>query len=136
MTDYVRKRGTRETSKVTAGKGTSMQVLIGPDEAPHFAFRKFIIEPMGGMPKHTNRVEHEQYVLNGSGIIEINSEEFEVSEGDSVYIPAQVPHSYKAGENGLEFICVVPNREDKIEIIELDPDNRNAIKMIERLKKE
>jgi len=41
-----------------------------------------------------------------------------VSEGDSVYIPAKVPHSYKAGKHGFEFICVVPNKEDKIEIVE------------------
>jgi len=118
MTEYVRKKDSRELSEVVAGQGTSIQVLIGPEEAPNFAFRKFVMDPHGGMPKHTNLVEHEQYVLRGSGIIEIAGESFEVSEGDSVYIPSQVPHSYKAGKNGLEFICVVPNKEDKIEIIE------------------
>jgi quercetin dioxygenase-like cupin family protein len=117
MTEYVRKKDTREINEVAAGSGTSMQVLISPHEAPNFALRRFIMKPQGGMPRHTNLVEHEQFVLKGSGIIEINGEEFEVTEGDSVYIPAQVPHSYKAGENGLEFICVVPNKEDKIEIV-------------------
>jgi quercetin dioxygenase-like cupin family protein len=116
MTEYVRKKDTRASSEVTAGKGTTMQVLIGSEEAPNFAFRKFVMAPHGGMPKHTNLVEHEQYVLKGSGIIEIGDEVFEVSEGDSVYIPAQVPHSYKAGKDGFEFICVVPNKEDRIEI--------------------
>jgi quercetin dioxygenase-like cupin family protein len=118
MTEYVRKKDTREINEVAAGSGTSMQVLIGPHEAPNFALRRFIMKPQGGMPRHTNLVEHEQFVLKGSGIIEINGEEFEVTEGDSVYIPAQVSHSYKAGENGLEFICVVPNKEDKIEIVQ------------------
>jgi quercetin dioxygenase-like cupin family protein len=111
MTEYVRKKDTRASSEVTAGKGTTMQVLIGSEEAPNFAFRKFVMAPHGGMPKHTNLVEHEQYVLKGSGIIEIGDEVF-----DSVYIPAQVPHSYKAGKDGFEFICVVPNKEDRIEI--------------------
>jgi len=118
MTEYVRKKGTRESLEVTAGKGTTMQVLISAEEAPNFAFRKFVMTPHGGMPKHTNLVEHEQYVLKGSGIIEIGDEVFEVSEGDSVYIPSQVPHSYKAGKDGLEFICVVPNKEDRIEKLE------------------
>jgi quercetin dioxygenase-like cupin family protein len=118
MTEYVRKKGSRKLNEVAAGRGTSMQVLIGSDEAPNYAFRRFVMEPHGGMPKHTNLVEHEQYVLKGSGIIEISDESFEVSEGDSVYIPGKVPHSYKAGKDGLEFICVVPNKEDKIEIIE------------------
>jgi quercetin dioxygenase-like cupin family protein len=118
MTKYVRKKGSRELTEVTAGLGTSMQVLIGCEEAPNFAFRKFVMDPNGGMPKHTNLVEHEQYILRGSGIIEIAGESFEVSEGDSVYIPSQVPHSYKAGKDGFEFICVVPNKKDKIEIVE------------------
>ena len=118
MTEYVRKKGSREISVVAAGQGTSMQVLIGSEEAPNFAFRKFVIAPHGGMPKHTNLVEHEQYVLRGSGIIEIAGESYEVSEGDSVYIPSQVPHSYKAGKDGFEFICVVPNKTDQIEIVE------------------
>ena len=118
MTEYVRKKGSRDSLEVAAGKGTSMQVLISSDEAPNFAFRKFVMEPHGGMPKHTNLVEHEQYVLKGSGILGIAGETFEVSAGDSVYIPSKVPHSYKAGKDGLEFICVVPNKEDKIEIVE------------------
>ena len=117
MTEYVRKKNTRESLEVTAGQGTTMQILISSEEAPNFAFRKFVMNPHGGMPRHTNLVEHEQYVLRGSGIIEIGDEVFQVSEGDSVYIPSQVPHSYKAGKDGFEFICVVPNKEDKIEIV-------------------
>lgn len=118
MTEYVRKKGTREPKEVSAGKGTTMQTLISSEEAPNFAFRKFVMEPDGGMPRHTNLVEHEQYVLKGSAIVGIGDEVFEVSEGDSVYIPSQVPHSYKAGKDGFEFICVVPNKEDKIELAE------------------
>jgi quercetin dioxygenase-like cupin family protein len=117
MTEYVRKKGSRESKEVSAGQGTSMQVLIGSEEAPNFAFRKFVMDPHGGMPKHTNLVEHEQYVLSGSGIIEISDESYEVFEGDSIYIPSQVPHSYKAGKDGFEFICVVPNKEDKVEVV-------------------
>lgn len=75
------------------------------------------MEPHGGMPRHTNLVEHEQYVLRGSGIIEIAGEKYEISAGDSVFIPGEVPHAYVAGASGLEFICIVPNREDRIEMV-------------------
>ncbi len=118
MTEYVRKNGSRESLEVAAGQGTSMQVLISSEEAPNFALRKFVMVPHGGMPKHTNLVEHEQYVLRGSGIIEIAGQAFEVSAGDSIYIPSKVPHSYKAGMDGLEFVCVVPNKEDKVEVVD------------------
>ena len=90
---------------------------IGSEEAPHFAMRKFTMEPNGGMPRHTNLVEHEQYVLNGSATVEIGGETFEVAAGDSVYIPGGLPHSYKAGSDGFEFLCVVPNQEDRIELV-------------------
>lgn len=118
MTEFVRKKDSREVVEVKAGQGTTMQVLISADEAPNFAFRKFTMAPHGGMPRHTNLVEHEQYVLQGSGLIEIGDQTFEVSAGDAVYIPGNVSHSYKAGKDGMEFICVVPNKEDKIELLE------------------
>jgi len=118
MTEYVRKAGSRESLEIASAEGTTIQVLISSDEAPNYAFRKIAMAPDGSMPKHTNLVEHEQYVLHGSGVIEISDEAFEVSVGDAVYIPCGVSHSYKAGKDGFEFICVVPNKEDKIELLE------------------
>jgi quercetin dioxygenase-like cupin family protein len=103
---------------VGAGSGTTRQVLIGPDEGPNFALRRFIMEPGGGMPLHTNRVEHEQYVLRGTATIWIDGVEHRVKADDVVYIPAGVPHGYRAeGDEPFEFICVVPNTEDRIEIV-------------------
>ena len=102
---------------VPAGDGTERQILIGPDEAPHFALRRFIMQPGGGMPRHTNTVEHEQYVLRGRARIELGEETIEVSAGDVVLIPAGLPHSYAAlGDEPFEFLCAVPNRPDAIEI--------------------
>ena len=117
MTTYLRKKGSCESTEVAAGEGTTMEVLISSDEAPNFALRKFTMTSGGGMPRHTNLVEHEQFVVSGSAIVEIGDEVYEVSAGDSVYIPGNVPHSYKAGKNGFEFICVVPNKQDKVEIL-------------------
>jgi quercetin dioxygenase-like cupin family protein len=103
---------------VKAGTGTVRQVLIGPDEGPNFALRRFVMEPGGGMPIHTNAVEHEQYVLRGQATIRIGEETHRVSADDVVYIPAGVPHGYRAeGDEPFEFLCVVPNQEDRIEIV-------------------
>ena len=117
MTEYLRKKGSREKVAIPAGQGTSMQVLISSDEAPNFALRKFTMQPYGGMPLHTNLVEHEQYIVSGSANVVIGDATFAVETGDSVYIPGMVPHSYTAGADGFEFICVVPNKEDKIELV-------------------
>lgn len=104
-----------------AGEATSFQVLIGPDEGPNFAMRRFTMQPGGGMPRHTNAVEHEQYVLRGRARVGIGDRVFEVQRDDVLYIPAGEPHWYRAeGAEPFEFLCVVPNRTDRIEIVE-DP---------------
>ncbi len=103
----------------SAGEATSFQVLIGPDEGPNFAMRRFIMQPGGGMPKHTNAVEHEQYVLRGRARVGIGDREFDVGRDDVLYIPAGEPHWYRAeGDEPFEFLCIVPNRADRIEIVD------------------
>lgn len=96
-----------------------MQVLIGPEDAPNFAMRKFSMEPGGGMPKHANTIEHEQYVLTGQARVGIGEEVYQVKAGDVLLIPAGMPHWYKAeGDEPFKFLCVVPNAPDSVEIIE------------------
>ena len=41
----------------------------------------------------------------------------EVSSGDVLYIPAGMPHSYEVVEAPFEFLCLVPNLPDKLEIL-------------------
>lgn len=94
-------------------------MLLGPaDGAPNFAMRRFIMGAGGGMPRHTNEVEHEQYVLAGRARIHIADEVHEVRAGEVLYIPAGVPHSYEVLEAPFEFLCMVPNSPDQIRILE------------------
>ena len=90
-----------EKTIVEAGVGTTKQVLIPPDEGPNFAMRCFSMEPGGGMPNHTNLVEHEQYVLRGRARIGIGEDAFEVQAVSVVFIPAQVPIGIKISERNL-----------------------------------
>lgn len=107
-----------EAKKVAAGVDTTIQVLISSNEAPHFVMRKFVMQPGGGMPRHTNTVEHEQYVLHGQARIGIGNEVFNVKKGDVVFIPAGVIHFYEnTGEDTFEFLCIVPNQPDEVKII-------------------
>ena len=98
--------------------GVTRKTLISQQEAPNFEMRVFTIQPGGEMPNHTNRVEHEQYVLNGHASIWIGDEEFEVSKGSVVFIPANVRHCYRnIGDDPFEFLCMVPNKPDVITIL-------------------
>lgn len=115
----VRKSEDVTQQPVQAGTGTSMQVLIGPSEGPNFAMRRFIMRPGGGMPKHTNTVEHEQYVLTGRARIGIGDDVYDVERGDVVFIPAGAPHWYEVrGDETFEFLCMVPNKPDEVKILD------------------
>ncbi len=103
---------------VAAGKNTTRQVLWSPEETPHFAMRKFRIEPGGSMPNHTNTVEHEQYILSGRARIGLGEEVIVVQKDDVIFIPAGLPHWYETvGDEPFEFLCMVPNKPDDLQIL-------------------
>ena len=109
-----------EYESVDAAEGLSKGVLVGPDDdAPNFAMRRFTIAPGATVPEHTNEVEHEQYVLEGKYVVGIDNEERTVSAGDSIFIPAGTVHWYRnEGDSRGAFICVVPNGDDEIQLVE------------------
>jgi quercetin dioxygenase-like cupin family protein len=108
-----------ESKEVLAGTATRTQVLLGPEDgAPNFAMRRFVMDEGGGMPLHTNAVEHEQYVLRGRARVSIDGNVHEVSAGTVLYIPAGAPHDYQVIEAPFEFLCMVPNQADRIELVD------------------
>ena len=115
------KRGTEiDYEPVDAADGLSKGVLVdAADGAPNFALRRFELAPGAEVPRHTNAVEHEQYVLADEYTVGIGDEEHRVSAGDTLLIPAGVVHWYRntSDEPGA-FLCAVPNGDDTIELVE------------------
>ncbi|WP_254864091.1 cupin domain-containing protein [Halovivax gelatinilyticus] len=121
MSDPLIRRGDEiEYESVDAADGLSKGVLIAEEHgAPNFAIRRFTLEPGAEVPRHTNAVEHEQYVLDGEYVVGIDDEEVTVSAGDSLLIPAGTVHWYRnEGDEAGAFICAVPNGDDEIELAE------------------
>lgn len=103
---------------VKAGSATETQVLLGEkDGVSNFFMRRFTMGEGGGMPLHTNTVEHEQYVLRGRARVGIGNQVYEVKADDVLYIPAGVPHYYQVLEAPFQFLCLIPNQPDRIEIV-------------------
>ncbi|KPN30402.1 hypothetical protein SY89_01132 [Halolamina pelagica] len=120
-TDPVLKRSDEiDYDSVDAAEGMRKGVLIDDsDGAPNFAIRRFELDAGAEVPEHTNEIEHEQYVLAGEYVVGIGDEEYTVSAGDSLLIPAGVVHWYRnEGDQPGAFICAVPNGDDAIELVE------------------
>ncbi len=114
-----------EYESQSAAAGLAKGVLIGEGHgAPNFRMRRFTLEPDARVPKHTNEVEHEQYVLEGKYVVGLERDdgtevEYEIEPGDSLFIPAGTVHWYRnGGEETAAFICVVPEGEDEIQVVE------------------
>jgi quercetin dioxygenase-like cupin family protein len=116
----VRRADAVEYESVDAADGLSKGVLVDESMgAPNFAIRRFVLDAGTEVPEHTNAVEHEQYVLAGEYVVGIDGEEYAVSAGDSLLIPAGVPHWYRnEGDEQGAFLCAVPNGDDTIELVE------------------
>jgi quercetin dioxygenase-like cupin family protein len=116
----VRRADEVEYEAVDAADGLRKGVLVGPEDgAPHFAIRRFTLAPGASVPKHTNAVEHEQYVLAGEYVVGVGDTEYEVRAGDSLLIPAGTVHWYRnEGEEEGAFLCAVPDGDDEIRLVE------------------
>lgn len=116
----VRRPDEIEYDDVGAADGMMKGVLVSDEDgAPNFAIRRFTLGPGATVPKHTNKVEHEQYVLEGEYTVGIGDEEHVVSAGDSLFIPAGVIHWYRNESDASgAFLCAVPNGDDEIELAE------------------
>jgi quercetin dioxygenase-like cupin family protein len=116
----VRRAEEVDYESVDAADGLSKGVLVGPDDgAPNLAIRRFVLEPGASVPRHTNEVEHEQYVLEGEYVVGLDDEEVTVAAGDSLFVPAGTVHWYRNdGEEPGAFLCAVPNGDDEIRVVE------------------
>ncbi|WP_439027793.1 cupin domain-containing protein [Haloarchaeobius sp. DT45] len=116
----VRRAADIDYEDVDAAAGLRKGVLVSEEHgAPHFAIRRFTLDPGTEVPKHTNAVEHEQYVLEGEYVVGIGEEEYRVEPGDSLLIPAGTVHWYRnESDTQGAFLCAVPNGDDTIELRE------------------
>jgi quercetin dioxygenase-like cupin family protein len=111
--------GVSESLTVENGIKTTIQVLISSQGGHNFSMRCFVIKLGGVMPKHTYTVEHAQFVLRWQASISFNKDMYTVKAGDVVFIPEGAPHWYvNNGDEDFVFLCIVPNKEDEIRMVD------------------
>lgn len=120
----VRRSDEIEYEAVDAAEGLRKGVLIGESHgAPNLAIRRFTLAAGAEVPKHTNEVEHEQYVLQGEYVVGVGNEEHVVRAGDTIFVPAGTVHWYRnEGDEEGAFICAVPTGDDAIQVVDAPED--------------
>lgn len=90
-------------------QGASMAMMVGREHgAPNFAMRQFRVEAGGHTPRHSHDYEHEVIVLDGGGEVLLDGAYRPIARGDVLLVPADEEHQFKAGAEGLRFLCLVP----------------------------
>jgi quercetin dioxygenase-like cupin family protein len=88
------------------------QVPLGPAQgwADHVV-RVFTLGPGGHTPNHSHDWEHVNYVISGSGQLEIEGGKRALAKGDFAFVPPNVKHQYSnPGRGDFVMICIVPIR--------------------------
>jgi len=86
-----------------------MAMMVGRDDgAPNFSLRQFKVAPGGHSPRHSHDYEHEVVVIGGSGEVLLEGEYRPIGPGDVVFVPPDQEHQFRAGDEGLRFLCLVP----------------------------
>jgi quercetin dioxygenase-like cupin family protein len=91
-------------------KDVSMAALIGPKEGwDTHVLRELHVDIDGFTPFHKHEWPHVNYILEGTGTIQIGDEIVVVEAGDTAYIPGNIMHQFKnTGTSVFRFICIVP----------------------------
>ncbi len=90
-------------------EGVQIQWLIAAQQgAPHFALRRFTLSPQGHTPRHAHPWEHVVYILRGRGTLITKEGETPLQPDDAVLVLPDEPHSFRAGPEGMQMLCLVP----------------------------
>lgn len=119
-TDRIKRSADHDPQVVSAAEGLRKAVLFdGEDGTKDVALRRFTLEQGSEVPRHTNEVEHIQYVVSGEYVVGIDDAEHTVQGGDAIHVPAGVVHWYRndGDETGV-FLCAVPTGDDEIQLVE------------------
>lgn len=93
-----------------AAKDASIRALVGPDEGwSDHVMRVLELGPHGYSPRHSHPWFHVNYIIEGTGTLEIDGVIQTVSAGSYAFVPGNALHQFKnATDQVFRFLCIVP----------------------------
>jgi quercetin dioxygenase-like cupin family protein len=108
-TPYITRASDTEPYSPANHTGTKNYRLVGPtvNGAKTMEIILGDIERNEGTPPHAHPgIEQAVYVLEGEAIAGIDGVEYRVSQGDMVFFPANVYHSFKAVSERIKLLVI------------------------------
>ena len=97
--------------RFAAGDSSILKELLHPDKETldiGYSLAHAVVRPGEKTLPHRLKSSEVYYVLEGRGLMHIDSERAEVKEGQAVYIPPlAVQFIENTGPNDLAFLCIV-----------------------------
>lgn len=94
-----------------AGDNTILRELLHPDKANlqlRYSLAHAVVKPSQASQPHKLKISEVYYILEGEGIMHINSETAKISSGQVVYIPPNAKQFIQnTGNTDLKFLCIV-----------------------------
>lgn len=98
-------------AEMEGAKGIKVRLPISAgDGAPNFTMRIFNFVPSGVTPYHRHDYEQETFILSGRGKLLFEGGSRALEPGSVIFAEAGEWHGFVADEEGMEMLCVVPNR--------------------------
>ncbi len=99
-----------EDVTMEGARGAKIRWLISEkDGAPNFAMRMFEVDPGGFTPYHAHSWEHENFIVEGEGVLTTEDKDIPFKPGDVIYVEPFMKHNYRnTGKSVLKFLCMIP----------------------------
>ncbi len=101
---------------------TTWRLVVDPEGKASMAVLLERCAPGDAIPLHRHDVDEAVYVIEGEGEYRLGDAVEAVSTGDTVFIPAGVPHGTRnTGERALHIHAVFPRTTVRMEMLERNP---------------
>ncbi len=90
-------------------KGAKNPILGPQDGVPNYVMLYVQHAPGGSSPRHKHPWEHQAFIVEGSGILWCDGQEYPIGPGDAVLVPPNAEHYFKnTGTTTLSRVTVNP----------------------------
>ena len=105
-------RNLKKCQEIVAGDRTRLRELLHPDRDYLFHGRHSlahaVVSPGRSSIRHRLKTDEAYYIISGTGVMHINSEDAPVGAGDAIDIPpGSTQWITNTGDVPLEFLCIV-----------------------------